>query len=166
MQVPTRTDTSSILDRVIRREVHRENGLRAWEALLRAHATLLRQLALEIAEETGTTLGDFDVLAQLANAGGRLRMTELAEKVFSSRSGLTRRIDKLEDEGLIKRTGVEGDGRGVTVKLTQSGVERLKQIAPVHLRGISKHFVERLSDQELATLERALNKVIVDCKFG
>jgi DNA-binding MarR family transcriptional regulator len=166
MQVRSKKETSSILDRVIRREVPRENGLRAWEALLRAHATLLRQLALEIAEETGTTLGDFDVLAQLANAGGQLRMTELAEKVFSSRSGLTRRIDKLEAEGLINRTGAEADGRGVNVKLTEKGVERLKAIAPVHLRGVSKHFVEPLSDQELATLEGALNKVIVDCKFG
>src|SRR5258708_3451762 len=149
MEGGRKKETARILDRVIRREVPRENGLRAWEALLRAHATLLRQLALEIAEETGTTLGDFDVLAQLANAGGQLRMTELAEKVFSSRSGLTRRIDKLEADGLINRTGAEGDGRGVNVKLTAKGVERLKAIAPVHLTGVSKHFVERLSDQEL-----------------
>lgn len=141
-------------------------GIAAWEALLRAHATLLRQLALEIAEETGLTLGDFDVLAQLANAGGRLRMAELADRAFSSRSGLTRRVDKLAGEGLVRRMDAERDGRGVVVELSEAGLDRLKATAPVHLRGVGKHFVERLSDRELEVLERALNKVVVDCQFG
>lgn len=154
------------MDRLLRQEVPSRRGLNAWEALLRAHATLVRQLELELVRETGTTLGDFDALAQLANAGGTLRMSELAEKAFSSRSGLTRRIDKLSVEGLVRRTDAAEDGRGVIVELTGAGIDRLKQIAPVHLRGVARHFIDRLDDRELAGLERALAKVAVECRFG
>jgi hypothetical protein len=58
------------------------------------------------------------------------------------------------------------DARGVVVALTEAGIARLAETAPVHARGISKLFVAQLDDQELALLERALNKVIVDCSFG
>lgn len=153
-------------DRLVRKAIPGRRGIRAWESLLRAHATLVRQLELEIAQETELTLGDFDVLAQLATGGSQLRMTELADRAYSSRSGLTRRIDRLESEGLVRRTGAEADGRGVTVGLTGAGMKRLKEVTPVHLRGVAKYFVDRLDDRELAMLERTLNKVVVDCKFG
>ena len=50
--------------------------------------------------------------------------------------------------------------------LTDAGIARLSETAPIHARGISELFVAQLDDQELAVLERALNKVIVDCSFG
>ena len=155
-----------MMDRLVRQAVPGRRGMKAWESLLRAHATLVRRLEVEIAEETGLTLGDFDVLAQLANAGGQLRMTELADRAYSSRSGLTRRIDRLETEGLVRRGGAVGDGRGVAVSLTEAGLNRLQEVTPVHLRGVAKYFLARLDDRELAALERTLNKVIVDCQFG
>src|SRR6266852_5486318 len=116
--------------------------------------------------KTGTTLGDFDVLGQLAEAGGSLRMTELADRTLSSRSSMTRRIDRMVDEGVVRRAGADGDARGVVVALTDAGVTRLAETAPVHLRGVSELFVERLDDQELAALETALDKVTLDCTFG
>src|SRR4029079_10684225 len=70
-------------------------GLRAWQAFLRAHASLMRSLASDLAQQTGLTLGDFDVLAQLSLGGGHLRMTDLAARAYSSRSGMTRRVDRL-----------------------------------------------------------------------
>ncbi len=54
---------------------------------------------------------DFDVLAQLAVAGGELRMSELSARSFSSRSGMTRRVARLVDEGLVTRTNDEADAR-------------------------------------------------------
>ena len=60
----------------------------------------------------------------------------------------------------------DADGRGVVVALTDAGLARLSQAVPVHLRGVSKLFLDRLDDQELATLERALDKVSLDCSFG
>jgi DNA-binding MarR family transcriptional regulator len=141
-------------------------GLEAWRSLLQAHATLMRRLDTDLITETGLGLADFDVLGQLASAGGELRMTDLAARVFSSRSGLTRRVARLVDEGLVRRARTDVDGRGVVVALTAAGMARLRETAPVHLRGVSELFVARLDDQELAVLQRALEKVTVDCTFG
>src|SRR5438105_5315190 len=141
-------------------------GLEAWHSLLHAHATLRRQLAIDLERETGLALADFDVLAQLSVAGGELRMTELADRALISRSGMSRRVARLVDEGLLRRERAGTDARGVVVTLTDAGIARLRETAPVHARGISELFVAQLDDQELAVLERALNKVIVDCSFG
>jgi DNA-binding MarR family transcriptional regulator len=162
----TETDVAGLLDRLVADALPGGRGLEAWRALLQAHATLMRQLATDLVEETGLTLGDFDVLGQLANAGGELRMTELAARAFSSRSALTRRIDRLVEEGLVQRANTDADARGVVVALTEAGVERLAETAPVHLRGVAELFVAPLDDEELAVLERALVKVTRDCTFG
>jgi DNA-binding MarR family transcriptional regulator len=138
----------------------------AWHSMLHAHATLLRQLAIDLERETGLALADFDVLAQLSVGGGELRMTELAARALISRSGMTRRVARLVDEGLVRRHAADADGRGVVVALTDAGVTRFTETAPVHLRGVSEWFVAKLDDQELAALKSALDKVSVDCTFG
>jgi DNA-binding MarR family transcriptional regulator len=141
-------------------------GLDAWSSLLRAHGSLMRQLETDLYQETGLTLGDFDVLAQLAVAGGQLRMTELANRALISRSGMTRRVARLVDESLVCRSTVDADARGVVVAVTDAGVARLNETWPVHARGISDLFVARLDDQELAALKTTLDKVTLDCGFG
>src|SRR6266576_3198958 len=140
MQVLPKTDVASLLDRLVTDELPGRRGLDAWASLLRAHATLMRQLETDLEKETGLALADFDVLAQLADAGGELRMTELAERALISRSGMTRRVARLADEGLVRRAGAGADARGVVVALTDAGVSRLTETAPVHLRGIKKFF--------------------------
>jgi DNA-binding MarR family transcriptional regulator len=95
-----------------------------------------------------------------------LRMTELADRALISRSGMSRRVARLVDEGLVRRAKASTDARGVVVGLTEAGIARLRETAPVHARGILRLFVAPLDDQELALLERALNKVVVDCSFG
>jgi DNA-binding MarR family transcriptional regulator len=166
MQVSSRADIDGLLRRLVAQELPRRGGLDAWDAFLRAHATLMRRLDLDLAQATGLTLGDFDVLAQLARAGGELRMTDLAARVLLSRSGMTRRVTRLVEEGLVRRANADGDARGVVVALTDAGLARLTDTAPVHLRGVSELFVAQLDDQELAVLKNALNKVTVDCTFG
>ena len=74
-----------------------------------------RELATDLALKTRLPLGDFDVLAQLAQADGELRMTDLATKAFSSRSAMTRRIDRMVHDGLVRRTRSDADGRGVVI---------------------------------------------------
>jgi DNA-binding MarR family transcriptional regulator len=155
-----------LLDRLVADALPGRRGLEAWRSLLQAHATLMRKLGTDLEQETGLTLGDFDVLAQLAQAGGDLRMTELAARTLASRSGMTRRVDRLVQEGLVRRSDDDEDARGVVVTLTKAGVVRLTETVPVHLRGVSKLFVEQLDDQELAALESALAKVTLDFTFG
>src|SRR5438128_8549945 len=118
------------------------------------------------AKETGLALADFDVLAQLALAGGALRMTELADRALISRSGMTRRVARLVRDGLVRRAKADADARGVVVALTDAGQSRLTESAPVHMRGVSDLFVAKLDDHELAVLETALAKVTLDCTFG
>ncbi len=166
MQVPSETDAAALLDRLIGEAVPDRRGLAAWGSLLRAHASLMRELATDLVTKTGLTLGDFDVLAQLALAGGELRMTDLAARAFSSRSGMTRRVDRLVDEGLVRRSSADADARGIVVALTDSGLIRLRETVPVHLSRVSELFIERLDNQELAVLRRALDKVTLDCSFG
>ena len=166
MQTLSETDVAGHLDGLVEKEMPGRRGLAAWQALLKAHATLMRQLETDLEKETGLALADFDVLAQLAVAGGELRMTELAAYALISRSGMTRRVARLVDEGLVRRGNANADARGVVVALTDAGVARLTETAPVHLRGVARLFVEQLDDQELAVIENALNKVTLDCTFG
>jgi len=166
MQILPKSDPAELFDRLVEDHVPGGGGLEAWGSLLRAHASLMRRLDVDLERETGLALADFDVLAQLARAHGELRMTELADRVLISRSGMSRRVARLVDEGLVRREKASTDARGVVVALTNAGLARLGEAAPVHARGISKLFVAKLDDQELALLERALNKVIVDCSFG
>jgi len=153
----TARDTSETT-RVTPRNLHGKEGV--------SGSTLMRRLEVDLAQATGLALGDFDVLAQLARAGGELRMTDLAARALVSRSGMTRRVARLVEEGLVRRANADADGRGVVVALTDAGIARLTETAPVHLRGVSELFVAQLDDQELVVLKNALDKVTVECTFG
>jgi len=166
MPTDPKSDPAKLLDRLITEELPSKRGLEAWTSFLQAHASLMRQLEADLEKHTGLALADFDVLAQLANAGGELRMTELANRALISRSGMTRRINRLVDEGLVRRFAAQKDARGVCVVLTGEGMARLSDTAPVHLREISKLFVDKLDDGELEVLARALTKVTLNCSFG
>src|SRR5256714_13554420 len=166
MQVPSKPDAAAHFDRIVAKEVPGRRGFQAGPALLRPHATLLRELETDLESKTGLALADFDVLAQLAIAGGSLRMTELADRALISRSGMTRRVTRLVHERLVRRDHADADGRGVVVQLTKAGLDRLAVAAPVHMRGVSDLFIRKLDDQELAVLESALAKGTLDCTFG
>ena len=166
MQVKSKPDVAALFHRLVANELPGCRGLEAWRSLLRAHASLMRQLDGDLEKKTGLALADFDVLAQLALAGGELRMTDLAARALISRSGMTRRVARLVDEGLVRRANTDADARGVVVVLTDAGVARLTEAAPVHLRGVSDLFMTRLNQKELAVLKSVMDKVTVDCTFG
>ncbi len=130
---------------------------RAWQAFLDAQAALLRRLEAELVEKEDMTLGEYDVLIQLGIAPARrLRMTDLSERVRLSRSGLTRLVDRLVQDGLVKRGRCASDRRGTFAILTPAGTARLHHAQPVHLRGIREHFGKRLSAAQLSAVAEAL----------
>src|SRR5687767_3327298 len=93
--------------------------LTAWRTFLRAHAQVTRRLEADLVAEHDLSLPTYDVLVQLSEAPDRrLRMTELAERVLLSRSGLTRLVDRLEREGLVHRQACPSDARGTHAVLT------------------------------------------------
>lgn len=131
--------------------------LRAWRAFLDAQASILRRLEAELVAEERLTLAEYDVLVQLGVAADRrLRMTELSERVRLSRSGLTRLVDRLVEAGLVTRGHCDSDRRGTFAILTPAGIDRVRRASPVHLRGVSKHFAQRLSPAQLIAVAEAL----------
>lgn len=132
----------------------------AWRAFLRAHAHVVRRLESELLAAGELPLASYDVLVQLAEAPQRrLRMTELADRVLLSRSGLTRLVDRLEREGFVRREPCPDDARGLYAVATDDGVDRLRRAARVHLVGVRRHFVDRFELEELAALGALLGRL-------
>lgn len=132
----------------------------AWRALMEAHATLTDVLEDELQGERGMPLTWYEVLAQLQQHGGRLRMQELARLVLLSKSGLTRLFDRMEREGLVRREACAEDRRGTVAAILPSGRAALKRATPVHLRGIEQHFADHISDEEARVIVAALRRVV------
>jgi DNA-binding MarR family transcriptional regulator len=137
--------------------------MRAWRALLGAQHRLGRVLDLELQAAHGTTLADHEVLIILSEAPeGALRMADLADILTLSRSGLTRRVDRMATAGLVSRERCASDGRGVFARITPAGRSALERATPVHVAGVRHHFVDVLDPHELALLATALEKVAVE----
>jgi len=135
-------------------------GLEAWRNLLKAHAHLIRELDEELRDRHNFTLGDFDVLVNLANAPGqRRRMCELADAVLLSPSGLSRRVDRLERTGYVQRARAAGDARNIEAGLTVAGKRLLRRLRGTHRAGIRERFVDRFSAEELETLRELLGRL-------
>lgn len=135
-------------------------GLGAWRTFLEAHSRVTTRLERELQAEHELPLAWYDVLVQLNEAPAhRLRMTELADAVLLSKSGLTRLIDRMLADGLVDRSLDRDDLRGVFVSLSEAGLERLREAAPTHMRGIQEHFAAHLSEAETRTLAAALGRI-------
>ena len=105
------------------------------------------------------TLRWYDVLVHLEEAEDGLPMNELAGRILSSKSGLTRVVDRMEEAGLVRRERPPDDRRVVKVFITPAGLEALHASGTVHRRGIQEHFVQHLDERELAALAHALENV-------
>jgi DNA-binding MarR family transcriptional regulator len=125
----------------------------AWAEFLRTHAMLVRQLDDELRRAHGLPLSSYDVLTQLEYTDERrMRMSELADAVLLSRSGLTRLVERLERDGLLERADCPGDARGSYAVLTDAGVARLHEARKTHLAGVRERFLEQLDDAELEAM--------------
>jgi len=124
---------------------------------------LERILDLELQAAHGTTMADHEVLIILSeHPEGALRMADLADLLTLSRSGLTRRVDRMANAGLVARERCPSDGRGVFARITPAGRRALEAATPVHVAGVRRHFVEALDPRELEVVANALEKVAVD----
>ena len=137
--------------------------LATWTGLLRAHSTLTRRLDRELEAECGLSLAQYDVLVTIAHAPNRhLRMTELADAVVLSRSGLTRLVDRLESLDLVARQSCPTDARVTHATLTKEGLTALRNATPVHLRGVRQHVTGRLSAAEQRSVADAMARLLRD----
>jgi DNA-binding MarR family transcriptional regulator len=133
----------------------------AWVGFLRAHHVLVGELDDELRSRHGLPLTSFDVLVQLDFAPeGQLRMSELADAVLLSRSGLTRLVERLEAKGLLERRECTEDARGAYAVLTDRGRERLDEARGTHIAGVRERFLARFDDGELQRLGDLWQRVL------
>lgn len=134
--------------------------LDAWIRFLRAHAALTRELSADLVAGHGLTLNDYEVLLHLARAPERqMRRVDLAESVLLTASGITRLLEGLERSGYVERVLCDSDRRVAYAKLTDAGLEKLRQASRTHIAGIEELFVGRFSDEERATLSSLLSRL-------
>jgi DNA-binding MarR family transcriptional regulator len=127
--------------------------LRAWRGFLWTHATVIRQLDAELRERHQLSLTSYEVLLYLYQAPGRrLRMSEVADSVLLSLSGITRLVDRLARAGLVVREPCLDDRRGFFTVLTDEGRARFREAARTHLAGIRAHFLAAYDAADLETL--------------
>ena len=128
--------------------------------MLRAHAELTRALDADLVREHDLPLSSYEVLLFLADSpSGRMRMSELADRVLLSRSGLTRLVDRMERDGLLRREQCEEDARGLFASITDEGRELFDRARKTHLDGVRELFLNRLSREEQRALAAIWAKV-------
>lgn len=127
--------------------------LAAWRGFLRVHSALTKQLDAELMSRHGLSLSSYEVLLFLADSrGGHVRMSELADSVLLSRSGLTRLVDRLERDGLVRRESCPSDLRGFNASITAAGREAFSAARHTHLAGVREYFLGHFSPPELRAL--------------
>jgi DNA-binding MarR family transcriptional regulator len=134
--------------------------LAAWRGMLRVHSDMTRVLDTELTHRHGLPLTSYEVLLFLADSpDGRMRMSELADSVLLSRSGLTRLVDRLERDGLLEREQCEDDARGYFAAITDRGRALFTEARRTHLAGVRERFLSRFSRDDLRTLGDLWEKV-------
>ncbi len=131
-----------------------------WRALLVAHSRALQAIEADLRRAGTIPLTWYDVLLELHGAGGRLRMQELGEKVVLSRTRVSRLVDDLEADGLVRREPDPADKPATFAVITADGQAALRTTAPIYLDGIERHFTRHLSEREQRCIAEGLNRVI------
>jgi DNA-binding MarR family transcriptional regulator len=134
---------------------------RAWIGYRRMRGRLDLRLARDLADDSGLSEADYDVLSNLGEAGDhRQRLGDLAARMLWSRSRLSHHIVRMQRRGLVVKEDCADDGRGAVVVLTGEGLRTIEEAAPAHVASVRRHFVDLLTDEEIATLGRITERVL------
>lgn len=133
----------------------------AWRGMLRAHATVFRELDRALLADHGFGVDAYGVLITLVTApGGSLTIGELGERRNLSPSGVSRSVDRVAKLGLIERSANPADGRSLLVGLTPQGLSQLRAAQVTHHEVVRSLFVGRLSERDLARLSELWEKAM------
>ncbi|WP_374772516.1 MarR family transcriptional regulator [Streptomyces sp. NBC_01310] len=137
-----------------------DREMRAWSGFLAASALVNRRLDQQLKDDSGLSHPQYEILVRLAAAPGReLRMTELANGLINSKSGLTYQITQMEKAGLVRRHSCPSDVRGVFAALTDAGAAKLEEAAPGHVATVREVLVDVLTPGQLDALADGLGEV-------
>lgn len=130
----------------------------AWEALLSAHAALLKEfLAEDVWGEV--SMRDYDVLYTLAKSGAPVRIGDLQEHVLLSQPALSRLVDRLVGRGLVQRDPDPSDARVVLISLTDVGRDIQRAVGRRHARHVAAAMTDRLDSGALEELEELCSRL-------
>ncbi|TFI20933.1 MarR family transcriptional regulator [Streptomyces sp. 4R-3d] len=108
------------------------------------------QLARDLAQDSGLSEADYDVLSALgASPDRRRRVSELADRMLWSRSRLSHHLARMQQRGLVVREECATDGRGAVVVLTDEGTRTIERAAPPHVESVRRHFIDLLSPEQI-----------------
>jgi DNA-binding MarR family transcriptional regulator len=133
--------------------------LRCWRLFFESGLALVDVLDTELEHQAGLPMRWYDVLVQLEESPQGIPMNALAERILYSKSGFTRVVDRMEQAGLVRRVRPEHDRRTILVVLTDHGAATMQRARRYHRDGIERNFSQHLTDNEIAVLTRALEKV-------
>ncbi len=112
-------------------------------------------------QEHQLSLNDYEILVNLSESEGRrMRMSDLADATIQSRSRLSHQISRMEAKGLVTREDCRDDRRGTFAVLTDEGWETIQRVAPHHVASVREHFVDRLTDDQLESIEAAYGPIV------
>jgi DNA-binding MarR family transcriptional regulator len=132
----------------------------AFGTLLSAHAVLVRELSAALVASHGLTINDYGCLLLLSRAGEEgMRRIDLAHALNLSPSGITRLLDRLEDQDLVAKRECKSDARVTYAILTDDGHSKLREAAPGHVDDIDRRLSAVLSDEEIKTLTELLGRL-------
>ena len=145
-----------------------EDQLRAYFGLMDVAGLLRHKVEQQLREAAGLTYVQFKVLARLGldSPTGSLRMTELADEVVYSRSGLTYQAGQMEKAGWVERGPSPDDDRGVTVTITPAGRELLARALPGHVAVLRDLLFATLTDDDVSALAALLEPVLDHMRAG
>lgn len=123
----------------------------AWEALLSAHAVVMKELADDDIWQQ-ISMREYDVLYTLSKHSEPLRLGELNRHVLLSQPALSRMVDRLAARGLVQRSVDPADARSIRVALTEEGRDRQREIGRMHARGVARAVTARLTPDQLRHL--------------
>jgi DNA-binding MarR family transcriptional regulator len=132
---------------------------RAWRAVLEVHRDVVQHLERDFRESVGLDLLYYDVLLHVSEGQRGRRMTELADAVVLSKSGLTSVVDRMEADGLLERRPDPDDRRAVRVVLTPRGEERFREAAEQHAETVRRIFTSIVTDDEAGVIVDVLGRV-------
>jgi DNA-binding MarR family transcriptional regulator len=125
-----------------------------------AHAVLIRELSASLVASHGLTINDYGTLLLLSRAGEEgMRRIDLANQLQLSPSGITRLLDRLEDQGLVGKGECKSDARVSYAILTEAGLEKLRDAAPGHVEDIDRRLAAVLSEEEMKILSELLGRL-------
>jgi DNA-binding MarR family transcriptional regulator len=134
--------------------------MRTYFALTEATSLLQYAVQQQLRAEGGLSYVQFEILAKLADAERPLTMTELADGVVYSRSGLTHQAGLLEDAGLVTRQASDRDQRATLVALTAEGRRRVAQVLPGHIEVVRELLFDALPEKDVHALGDIMSRAL------